>query len=100
MPVVLTEKVKDGVTLVTLNRPDSLNAMSHELVSAVHDVLDEVDSDHSCRVVVLTGAGRAFCAGLDLKGPGAAPNTDGVGRAQSGMLSQQHIASLYTHMRR
>jgi enoyl-CoA hydratase len=100
MPVVLTEKVKDGVTLVTLNRPDSLNAMNHELVAAVHDVLDTVDADHDCRVVVLTGAGRAFCAGLDLKGPGSAPNTDGVGRAQSGMLSQQHIASLYTHMRR
>ncbi len=100
MPVVLTEKVKDGVTLVTLNRPDSLNALNHELVSAVHEILDEVDADHSCRVVVLTGAGRAFCAGLDLTGAGPAPVTDGVGRAQAGMLSQQHIATLYTHMRR
>jgi enoyl-CoA hydratase len=100
MSVVLTEKIKDGVTLVTLNRPDSLNAMNHELVARVHEVLDEVDNDHSCRVVVLTGAGRAFCAGLDLKGSGVAPGTDGVGRPQAGMISQQHIASLYTHMRR
>jgi enoyl-CoA hydratase len=98
--VVEVTKPKDGVTLVTLNRPESLNAMNHELVSAVHDVLDEVDNDHACRVVVLTGAGRAFCAGLDLKGAGPAPGTDGLGRAQAGMLSQQHIASLYTHMRR
>ena len=100
MAVVETSRPRDGVTLVTLNRPESLNAMNHELVAAVHDVLDEVDNDHSCRVMVLTGAGRAFCAGLDLKGSGAAPNTDGVGRPQAGMMSQQHIATLYTHMRR
>ncbi len=99
MSTVTIDKPRDGVTLLTLNRPESLNAMNHELVAAVHDALDEVDADHSCRVAVLTGAGRAFCAGLDLKGSGEAPNTDGVGRAQAGMLSQQHIASLYTHMR-
>jgi enoyl-CoA hydratase len=97
---VLVEQAKPGIKLITLNRPDSLNAMNHELVSAVHDALDEVDGDNACRVVVLTGAGRAFCAGLDLKGAGPAPGTDGLGRAQAGMLSQQHIASLYTHMRR
>ena len=97
--VVEITRPKEGVTLLTLNRPDSLNAMNHELVAAVHDGLDEVDRDHACRVVVLTGAGRAFCAGLDLKGAGPAPGTDGIGRAQAGMLSQQHIASLYTHMR-
>jgi enoyl-CoA hydratase len=99
MGVVESSKPREGISLITLNRPDSLNAMNHELVAAVHDALDEVDGDHSCRVVVLTGAGRAFCAGLDLKGAGPAPGTDGIGRAQAGMLSQQHIASLYTHMR-
>jgi enoyl-CoA hydratase len=100
MSTVLLESLKPGVTLMTLNRPDSLNAMNHELVSAVHEALDTVDADTSCRAVILTGAGRAFCAGLDLKGSGVAPGTDGLGRAQAGMLSQQHIASLYTHMRR
>jgi enoyl-CoA hydratase len=97
---VLVDQPKPGIKLVTLNRPDSLNAMNHELVSAVHEALDDVDADNACRAVVLTGAGRAFCAGLDLKGAGPAPGTDGLGRAQAGMLSQQHIASLYTHMRR
>jgi enoyl-CoA hydratase len=97
---VLVDELKAGITRITLNRPESLNAMNHELVSAVHDALDEVDADTSCRAVILTGAGRAFCAGLDLKGAGPAPGTDGLGRAQAGMLSQQHIASLYTHMRR
>src|SRR5919106_1478539 len=99
MPTVVIEEAKPGIRQITLNRPERLNAMNHELVSAVHNALDELDADHSCRVVVLTGAGRAFCAGLDLKGSGEAPNTDGVGRAQAGMLSQQHIATLYTHMR-
>lgn len=84
MPVVTLEAVRDGISLLTLNRPESLNAMNHELVAAVHDALDEVDNDQSCRVVVLTGAGRAFCAGLDLKGSGTAPGTEGIGRAQAG----------------
>jgi enoyl-CoA hydratase len=97
---VIVDQPKPGIKLITLNRPDSLNAMNHELVSAVHEALDDVDADNACRAVVLTGAGRAFCAGLDLKGAGPAPGTDGLGRAQAGMLSQQHIASLYTHMRR
>ena len=100
MSTVLVEQPKPGIRQITLNRPQSLNAMNHELVADVHSALDEVDADTSCRAVVLTGAGRAFCAGLDLKGAGVAPGTDGLGRAQAGMLSQQHIASLYTHMRR
>jgi enoyl-CoA hydratase len=100
MPTVTVESLKPSVRLLTLNRPERLNAMNHELVSDVHAALDEIDADGDCRVAILTGAGRAFCAGLDLKGAGSAPNTEGVGRAQAGMLSQQHIASLYTHMRR
>jgi len=100
METVLLDTPKPGIRLLTLNRPDRLNAMNHELVADVHNSLDEVDADTSCRAVILTGAGRGFCAGLDLKGPGQAPGTDGLGRAQTGMLSQQHIASLYTHMRR
>jgi enoyl-CoA hydratase len=100
MGVVRTEQPKEGVTLITLDRPDSLNAMNTELVDDLHVTLDEVDLDTSCRVAILTGAGRAFCAGLDLKSGGVvAPGSDGVGRAQSGMLSQQHIAGLITHMR-
>jgi enoyl-CoA hydratase len=87
------------VALLTLNRPDRLNAMSHELVADLHDALDELRTDESIRVVVLTGAGRGFCAGLDLKGAGPAPRTEGLGRPQAGMVSQQHIASLVPKLR-
>ena len=81
---VLVDEPRPGVVLVTLNRPERLNAMNHELVGDLHAVLDQVGADRSCRVVVLTGAGRGFCSGLDLKGAGVAPGSRGLGRAQAG----------------
>jgi enoyl-CoA hydratase len=94
------EPPEDGIALVTLDRPERLNAMSHELVADLHDTFATLAADPSCRVVVLTGQGRGFCAGLDLKGTGEAPGTAGLGRPQAGMKSQQHIATLVTEMRR
>ena len=64
---VLRTEPEPGIALVTLNRPERLNAMSTELVADLHEVLGEIADDRSVRVVVLTGAGRGFCAGLDLK---------------------------------
>ena len=99
MTTVQVSSPRPGVALITLDRPERLNAMSHELVADLHDVLDGVATDRGTRVVVLTGAGRGFCAGLDLKGAGAAPGTDGLGRVPAGMVGQQHIASLVPKMR-
>ena len=96
---VLVDEPRPGVVLVTLNRPERLNAMNHELVGDLHAVLDQVGADRSCRVVVLTGAGRGFCSGLDLKGAGVAPGSRGLGRAQAGLAGQQHIATLVQRMR-
>ena len=90
---------REQVALVTLARPDRLNAMSHELVADLHAALEEVAADNDCRVVVLTGEGRGFCAGLDLKGTGPAPNSEGVGRAQASLKAQQHIARLIPRLR-
>lgn len=61
---------QDGVTLLTLDRPDRLNALDADMVGELSAALDAIAADRSCRVVVLTGAGRAFCAGLDLQGYG------------------------------
>jgi enoyl-CoA hydratase/carnithine racemase len=69
-PTVTVEEPRPGVRLVTLDRPDRLNTLTVELVTDLHAVLDELAGDTSCRVVVLTGEGRAFCAGLDLNGYG------------------------------
>lgn len=64
-PVILTEKF-DGYAIITLNRPDRLNAFTVELHEALRGALDELEADEDCRVIVLTGAGRGFCAGQDL----------------------------------
>jgi enoyl-CoA hydratase len=65
-PVLLVEK-RDAVARVTLNRPEKMNALSHELRQALTGAFSELAADASIRVVILTGAGKAFCAGLDLK---------------------------------
>jgi enoyl-CoA hydratase len=75
---ILVDHPADGVTRVTLNRPDDMNTLTVELVSEMQAVLKRIHDDHSCRVVILTGAGRAFCAGLDLKGYGTVPGTHSV----------------------
>jgi 2-(1,2-epoxy-1,2-dihydrophenyl)acetyl-CoA isomerase len=68
---VLIEKRSDGVARITLNRPESLNAMGGSLMPMLAQYLADVSADRSVRCVVLTGAGRAFCAGGDVKGMAA-----------------------------
>ena len=97
-PVIL-EWPRPGVAMLRLNRPERLNAMTSELVSALHRYLDELSVDERCRVIVLTGAGRGFCAGLDLGGYGLAPHSENIGATQRGFATQKHIASLVGHMR-
>jgi enoyl-CoA hydratase len=57
----------EGVLIITLNRPDSLNSISMQLAADLDDCLSKIDQDDSVRTVILTGAGRAFCAGADIK---------------------------------
>src|SRR5690349_13516933 len=68
----------DHVAILTLNRPESLNAMDHELVAEMHETLDAIAADFpQIRAVVLTGNGRGFCAGTDMKAlAGAADRTE------------------------
>ena len=58
---------EEGVGTITLNRPEALNAMSPKLLEELEVVMDEVASDRDIRAVILTGAGRAFCAGGDIE---------------------------------
>ena len=99
MDTVRVERPNEGVAILTLDRPECLNAMSFELVDDLHAALDAADADNSCRVVVLTGAGRGFCAGLDLKALGSASVAEGItSRPRAGMRSQAHIAALVPHI--
>jgi enoyl-CoA hydratase len=98
---ILRSEPEPGIALLTLDRPERLNAMSRELVSDLHQVLADIGADRSVRVVVLTGAGRGFCAGLDLKetSQDTAAGEGRVGRAQAGMAGQEQIASLVPRLR-
>ncbi len=96
---VLIDEPAAGVTRLTLNRPDKLNALTYEMIESLHTSLDAVDADHDCRAVILTGAGRGFCAGLDLNGFGTVPGTEALGRVQQGMATQQVIADIVHRMR-
>src|SRR5207248_1244403 len=99
MSTVVISDPQPGVTQLTLNRPEKLNAMNVELISELHDALAAVAADDSCRAVVLTGAGRGFCSGLDLGGYGTVPGSEGRGQVVGGFSTQQHIASLIPQLR-
>lgn len=62
---ILTEK-KGLVLIITLNRPDKFNSFNREMALALHKALDEAEADKNCRAIVITGNGKAFCAGQDL----------------------------------
>ncbi len=96
---VLIDHVRPGIVVLTLNRPERLNAMNYALVRGLYDAFDELADDQSCRVIVLTGAGRGFCAGLDLTEGASPPSAAGLGRAQAGMAVQKLIAGLVPKMR-
>ena len=91
-------ETKDGVARVTMNRPDSLNSLNSHLLNDLFYSLDEIRLDPAARAVVLTGAGRGFCAGADIGGgPGAAgkPVRDpdlGIERAGQAPLLGGHIS--------
>jgi 2-(1,2-epoxy-1,2-dihydrophenyl)acetyl-CoA isomerase len=70
---LIVETTPEGVRTITLNRPDRLNAVNDALAFSVGDALADAGADDAVRVVVITGAGRAFCAGLDLAEPPALP---------------------------
>lgn len=96
--LVLADEPIAGVRVLTLNRPDSLNALTAELVERLRGRLAEAAADPAVRVLVLTGAGRGFCAGLDLTGYGEVGPPD-EGRTQKGFRVQQHIARLIDDLR-
>jgi enoyl-CoA hydratase len=89
------EQPRPGVRILRLNRPDRLNALNLELLDAVIGALEEIDTDADCRVLIVTGAGRAFCAGSDLDG---AREREGDGVAAN-LVRQQTFASLPTRLR-
>jgi enoyl-CoA hydratase/carnithine racemase len=97
--VLIAERPETAVRRLIMNRPEQLNAMTAELCQALHGALAEIGADRSCRAVVITGAGRGFCAGLDLHGYGAAPGNDGSDPARDRLANQQHMSRLVLALR-
>jgi enoyl-CoA hydratase len=99
MPLVRVERPLPHVAVVTLDRPERLNALSIDLAIELDDALRSVGDDNGVRVVVLTGAGRAFCSGLDLKDYGVVPGIDGLQVGQIAQRSMRAYSRLVTTIR-
>ena len=80
MSFVLVDKPRPNVTLVTLNRPERMNAMAFDVMIPFREALEEISYDNDTRVVVITGAGHGFCSGADLEDSGFVPNISGLTR--------------------
>lgn len=78
-------EVRDGILTITLNRPEKLNAFNRQMMQEMIDACDRADADDDVKVVVVTGAGRAFCAGADLSSGGKAFDADGREDRESGL---------------
>ncbi|MDZ7729209.1 MAG: enoyl-CoA hydratase/isomerase family protein [Dehalococcoidia bacterium] len=98
---ILQYETDGAIGYLTLNRPERLNALNHEMVRALRAFWDERHRDYGTRVIIVTGAGRGFCAGLDLKAEGEQDQWQpGVGPVQDIYTFQEDIADLVTKMRR
>ena len=78
---IIVERSDDGIVTITLNRPDKLNALNPAVFVELRAHLEKIAGDDSVGCVVLTGAGRAFCAGHDLREMQAGRQAEDAGRA-------------------
>lgn len=99
-PFVLVDHLRPHVAVVRMHRPDRLNAMSIELVSELHAALGAVAEENDTWVVVLTGSGRGFSSGLDLKDQGLLPNIGGLSVGRIAQRSMRHYSRLVPTLRR
>lgn len=91
------EMPAEAIGVVTLNRPERLNAMSRELIREFHECLGEIAQRDDIRVVILTGAGRGFCAGTDLKDSASA---EGMNAVPDALVGQRQVSSMVALLRR
>src|SRR5438067_9768094 len=87
----LVYAVEEGIATITLNRPARMNALSPNLEAELHRAFDEADADRAVRVIILTGAGAAFCAGFD-QGPNKSGrrNSDPTGKSIAEFIEYCH----------
>jgi len=99
MSFVRVEKPRPHVCLVTLDRPERMNAMAFDVMVPLRETLERIATDNDVRVVVLTGEGRGFCAGADLVDAGYPPGIDGLGLPSIGRRSMKLLEDVVTTVR-
>jgi enoyl-CoA hydratase len=100
MSFVLVDRPHPHVAVVTLNRPERMNAMAFDVMIPLRDTLREIGYDNDTRVVVLTGAGAGFCSGADLEDPGTIPYIDGLTLPTIALRSMELLDDVITTIRR
>jgi len=93
-------ELEAGIMLVALNRPDRLNAITSTMITELEQVVEAVDLDPKLRVVILTGTGRGFSAGLDMQEAGVAPGAESVRPLVRSFMWQDHLATLHEKIHR
>lgn len=92
---IKTEKIADQVMLITLNRPEKMNAISPDMLTGLQAAIEQVNLDTNTRIAIITGEGRGFCAGADLTSQdtaGAIPGTEGMGQLGFVYKYQEYLA--------
>jgi enoyl-CoA hydratase len=97
---VLVDRPVPEVAVVTLNRPERMNAMAYDVMVPFREALRELGSDNSVRAVVVTGAGKGFCAGADQESAGTPPDASGVTRPTYALRAMEMLEDTILTVRR
>lgn len=100
MSFVVVERPRENVALVTLNRPERMNAMAFDVMVPLKESLEAISNDNSVRAVVLTGAGRGFCSGADQSSAGSPPHIDGLTRPSIALRAMEILDDVVLAIRR
>jgi enoyl-CoA hydratase len=100
LETLLFQEIAPQIGLITLNRPDCLNAINDRMLADFADLLHSLDQDDAIRVLIITGAGRGFCAGADLKEVAARAQTEAFADPESFLrLVQEKYSGLILQLR-
>jgi enoyl-CoA hydratase len=100
MSFVLVDRPRPHVAVVTMNRPERVNAMAFDVMIPFRDALAEVSADNDIRVVVVTGAGRGFSSGADHEDAGIIPNIGGLTRPTIALRSMELLDDVIRQLRK
>ena len=100
MSFVLVDRPDPAVAVVTLNRPERMNAMAYDVMVPFRDALLEVGQDNAVRAVVVTGAGAGFCSGADQESAGVPPGVDGLARPTYALRAMEALEEVVLTIRR